>query len=89
MALKRLDDLEGAEKALEKAHSLGPQEPLVLVNYAVVLDAQRKPGRAREMLVMLSDVTAVIDVDVQVSWYRERESGNSGREMVLCSSKRR
>lgn len=67
VALKRLEDLEGAERALEKAHSLAPQDPQVLINYAVVLDAQRKQDRAREMLGVLCDVAALIDVESQVS----------------------
>ncbi|XP_014205883.1 Bardet-Biedl syndrome 4 protein [Copidosoma floridanum] len=67
LALKRLSDLEGAEKALEKAYSLGPQEPHVLVNYAVVLDAQGKPGRALEILHVLNDVTALVEINAQVS----------------------
>ena len=67
VALKRLDDLEGSERALEKAHSLAPQDPQVLVNYAVVLDAQRRPERVRELLIVLSDVAALTDVDSQVT----------------------
>ncbi|XP_031784339.1 Bardet-Biedl syndrome 4 protein isoform X1 [Nasonia vitripennis] len=67
LALKRLEDLEGAERALEKAHSLAPQDPQVLINYAVVLDAGRKEERAREMLGVLSDVAGLIDVESQIT----------------------
>ncbi|XP_058796694.1 Bardet-Biedl syndrome 4 protein isoform X2 [Phymastichus coffea] len=67
LALKRLDDVDGAERALEKAHSLAPQEPQVLLNYSVILDSQGKHQRARELLVVLSDVAALIDVDPQIT----------------------
>ena len=39
----------------------------MLVNYAVVLDAQRRPERVRELLIVLSDVAALTDVDSQVT----------------------
>jgi Flp pilus assembly protein TadD len=68
VALKRLDDLDGAERSLEKAHALSPQDPQVLVNYAVVLDSRKKSARARELLLVLSDVAALIDVDPQVGF---------------------
>lgn len=66
MALKRLDDLEGAEKSLTKAHALSPQDPLILINYAVILDARNKQANAAEMLTALNDIMAVVDVDMQV-----------------------
>lgn len=66
MALKRLDDLEGAERSLTKAHALAPQDPLILINYAVILDARGKQGNATEMLTALNDIMAVVDVDMQV-----------------------
>lgn len=66
MALKRLDDLEGAERSLTKAHALAPQDPLILINYAVILDARDKQANATEMLTALNDIMAVVDVDMQV-----------------------
>lgn len=66
MTLKRLDDLEGAEKSLTKAHALAPQDPLILINYAVVLDARGKQTNATEILTALNDIMAVVDVDTQV-----------------------
>ncbi|XP_036147473.1 Bardet-Biedl syndrome 4 protein homolog isoform X1 [Monomorium pharaonis] len=67
LALKRLDDLEGAEKSLTKAHALSPQDPLILINYAVVLDARGKQVNATEILTALNDIMAVVEVDVQIS----------------------
>ncbi|XP_017758735.1 PREDICTED: Bardet-Biedl syndrome 4 protein homolog [Eufriesea mexicana] len=67
LALKRLDDLEGAEKVLEKAHALSPQEPLVLINYAIVLEVLGKRSIATELLTALNDITAVIEVDAQIT----------------------
>ncbi|KAL7299540.1 hypothetical protein TKK_0007619 [Trichogramma kaykai] len=67
LALKRLDDLEGAEKALEKAHALAPQDPQVLLNYAVIMDALKRHERAKEFLIILNDVMALIDVDPQIT----------------------
>lgn len=67
VALKRLDDLEGAEKVLQKAHALSPQDPFVLINYAVILEAQGKGNIAAELVSALNDITAVIDVDEQAS----------------------
>ncbi|XP_076480150.1 Bardet-Biedl syndrome 4 isoform X2 [Bombus vancouverensis nearcticus] len=67
LALKRLEDLEGAEKVLQKAHALSPQDPLVLINYAIILEAQGKGNIAAEFLTALNDITAVIDVDVQIT----------------------
>lgn len=67
VALKRLDDLEGAEKVLQKAHALSPQDPLILINYAIILEAQGKRNIAAEFLTALNDITAVIDVDSQAS----------------------
>ena len=60
-----MNDLEGAVGALEKAHSLSPQDPLVLINYAVVLHTQGKK-EAIDILTELNDIMAVIDVDPQV-----------------------
>ncbi|XP_025075758.1 Bardet-Biedl syndrome 4 protein [Pogonomyrmex barbatus] len=67
LALKRLDDLEGAERSLTKAHALAPQDPLILINYAVVLDAHRKQANATEILILLNDIMAVVEVDAQIS----------------------
>lgn len=67
VALKRLDDLEGAEKVLQKAHALSPQDPLILINYAIILETQGKRNIAAEFLTALNDITAVIDVDSQAS----------------------
>lgn len=67
LALKRLDDLEGAERSLTKAHALAPQDPLILINYAVVLDARGKQVDAAEILTALNDIMAVIEVDAQIS----------------------
>ncbi|EGI67449.1 Bardet-Biedl syndrome 4 protein-like protein [Acromyrmex echinatior] len=66
LALKRLDDLEGAERSLTKAHALAPQDPLILINYAVVLDARGKQADAAEILTALNDIMAVVEVDMQV-----------------------
>lgn len=66
MALKRLDDLEGAEEMMSKAHSLAPQDPHVLINYAVILEAVDQRIRAAEILVALNDIATVIDVEAQV-----------------------
>ena len=55
VALKRLDDLEGAEKVLQKAHALSPQDPLILINYAIILEAQGKRNIAAEFLTALND----------------------------------
>lgn len=66
MALKRLDDLEGAERSLTKAHALAPQDPLILINYAVVLDARDKQANATEILIALNDIMAIVEVDAQV-----------------------
>ncbi|KAG7203012.1 hypothetical protein KM043_010140 [Ampulex compressa] len=67
LALKRLDDLEGAEKALTKAYTLSPQDPLVLINFAVILVASGKEDNAAELLTSLNDIMAVVDVDMQVA----------------------
>lgn len=66
VALKRLDDLEGAERSLTKAHALAPQDPLILINYVVVLDARSKQANATEILTALNDIMAVVEVDVEV-----------------------
>lgn len=67
VALKRLDDLEGAEKVLQKAHAFAPQDPLILINYAIVLEALGSHDTAAGFLTALNDITAVIDVDPQVN----------------------
>jgi Flp pilus assembly protein TadD len=67
VALKRLDDLEGAEKFLTKAHALAPQDPLILINYIVILEARGKQLNAAEILTALNDIMAVVEVDTQVS----------------------
>ncbi|XP_076657003.1 Bardet-Biedl syndrome 4 isoform X2 [Halictus rubicundus] len=91
LALKRLDDLEGAEKVLQKAHALSPQDPLVLINYAIVLDAVGKRSYAAEFLTALNDITAVIDVDAQITQtakrlstklQQEKASGNEGERVL-------
>ncbi|XP_076666586.1 Bardet-Biedl syndrome 4 isoform X2 [Andrena cerasifolii] len=74
IALKRLDDLEGAERVLQRAHAFAPQDPLVLINYAIVLDALGKASSAVEFLTALNDITAVIDVDAQVTQTAKRLS---------------
>ncbi|KOC64819.1 Bardet-Biedl syndrome 4 protein like protein [Habropoda laboriosa] len=74
LALKRLDDLEGAEKVLQKAHALAPQDPLTLINYAIVLEAEGKRSDAAEFLTALNDITAVIDVDEQASILEEDDN---------------
>jgi len=66
VALKRLDDLEGAERSLTKAHALAPQDPLILINYAVVLDVRGKQTNASEILTALNDTMAIVEVDAQV-----------------------
>lgn len=52
---------------MQKAHALSPQDPFVLINYAVILEAQSKGNMAAELLSALNDITAVIDVDAQAS----------------------
>nr|XP_031825496.1 Bardet-Biedl syndrome 4 protein homolog isoform X1 [Nomia melanderi]XP_031825497.1 Bardet-Biedl syndrome 4 protein homolog isoform X1 [Nomia melanderi]XP_031825498.1 Bardet-Biedl syndrome 4 protein homolog isoform X1 [Nomia melanderi]XP_031825499.1 Bardet-Biedl syndrome 4 protein homolog isoform X1 [Nomia melanderi]XP_031825500.1 Bardet-Biedl syndrome 4 protein homolog isoform X1 [Nomia melanderi]XP_031825501.1 Bardet-Biedl syndrome 4 protein homolog isoform X1 [Nomia melanderi]XP_03182550 len=74
LALKRLDDLEGAEKVLQKAHALSPQDPLILINYAITLSALGNTGGAEELLTSLNDITAVIDVDAQITQTAKRLS---------------
>ncbi|XP_046813929.1 Bardet-Biedl syndrome 4 protein homolog isoform X1 [Vespa crabro] len=74
LALKRLDDLESSVKALDKAHSLSPQDPLILINYAVILDAIGKVTEASEILSSLNDIMAIIDVDPQIAQMAKRLS---------------
>ncbi|KAG5317502.1 BBS4 protein, partial [Pseudoatta argentina] len=90
LALKRLDDLEGAERSLTKAHALAPQDPLILINYAVVLDARGKQTDAAEILTALNDIMAVVEVDVQISQMaskllkklqREKTESTTGQEI--------
>lgn len=52
---------------MQKSHALSPQDPFVLINYAVILEAQGKGNMAAELLSALNDITAVIDVDEQAS----------------------
>ena len=61
-----MNDLEGAVAALKKAHSLSPQDPLVLINYAVLLYTQGKGKEVIDILTELNDIMAVLDVDSQV-----------------------
>ncbi|XP_031774161.1 Bardet-Biedl syndrome 4 protein homolog isoform X2 [Apis florea] len=82
IALKRLDDLEGAEKVLQKAHALSPQDPFVLINYAVILEAQSKGNMAAELLSALNDITAVIDVDAQITQTAKKLSMKLQQERV-------
>ncbi|TGZ54642.1 Uncharacterized protein DBV15_06141 [Temnothorax longispinosus] len=91
LALKRLDDLEGAERSLTKAHALAPQDPLILINYAVILDARGKQANATEILTALNDIMAVVEVDAQISQMakklskrlqREKTESNTGQEML-------
>ncbi|CAL7949917.1 unnamed protein product [Xylocopa violacea] len=95
LALKRLDDLEGAEKVLQKAHALAPQNPLILINYAIVLEANGKGSIAVEFLTALNDIAAVIDVDVQIvqtakklsmKLQQERTAGKQQQEDRVLSS---
>lgn len=82
IALKRLDDLEGAEKVLQKAHALSPQDPFVLINYAVILEAQGKGNIAAELVSALNDITAVIDVDEQITQTAKKLSMKLQQERV-------
>ncbi|EFN70730.1 Bardet-Biedl syndrome 4 protein-like protein [Camponotus floridanus] len=82
LALKRLDDLEGAERSLTKAHALAPQDPLILINYAVILDARGKQANATEMLTALNDIMAVVDVDMQISQMAKKLSKKLQREKI-------
>ncbi|XP_015126742.1 Bardet-Biedl syndrome 4 protein [Diachasma alloeum] len=66
IALKKLEDLEGSEKALSKAHALTPQDPLTLINYAVILEERGKRDRANEILSDLKDIAAVTTVEPQI-----------------------
>ncbi|XP_046618269.1 Bardet-Biedl syndrome 4 protein homolog isoform X1 [Neodiprion virginianus] len=61
VALKQLEDYEGAEKAMTKAYSLTPRDPLVLVNFAIIMEAGGKRQRAFDLLVELSDVLATVN----------------------------
>lgn len=67
LALKQLNDFEGSVGALEKAHSLSPQDPLVLINYAVVLNLLGKGKDVKDILTELNDIMAVIDVDPKIT----------------------
>ncbi|XP_061930588.1 Bardet-Biedl syndrome 4 protein homolog isoform X2 [Apis cerana] len=76
------NDLEGAEKVLQKAHALSPQDPFVLINYAVILEAQGKGNMAAELLSALNDITAVIDVDEQITQTAKKLSMKFQQERV-------
>ncbi|KAL0108840.1 hypothetical protein PUN28_014154 [Cardiocondyla obscurior] len=80
LALKRLDDLEGAERSLTKAHALAPQDPLILINYAVILDARGKQANAIEILTALNDIMAIVEVDTQISQMAKKLSKRLQRE---------
>ncbi|XP_011860397.1 PREDICTED: Bardet-Biedl syndrome 4 protein homolog isoform X1 [Vollenhovia emeryi] len=86
VALKRLDDLEGAERSLTKAHALAPQDPLILINYAVVLDARGKQANATEILTALNDIMAVVEVDAQISQMAKKLSKRLQREKTESST---
>ncbi|XP_034937522.1 Bardet-Biedl syndrome 4 protein isoform X2 [Chelonus insularis] len=64
--LHRLEDFDGAEKAICKAHSLAPQNPLVLVNYAAILEVNKNYEYAREILSNLKDISVVMDIESQI-----------------------
>ncbi|XP_076165097.1 Bardet-Biedl syndrome 4 [Ptiloglossa arizonensis] len=83
LALKRLDDLEGAEKVLQKAHELAPQNPLILINYAIILDAVGNGSSAVEFLTSLNDIAAVIDVDPQITQTAKKLSTKLQREKTV------
>ena len=79
-----MEDCEGANKALSKAHSLAPQDPLVLINYAVILEITGHRDRATEILSELNDIAAVIDVEGQVStWLFIDNNGNSTNSILF------
>ncbi|XP_012225812.1 Bardet-Biedl syndrome 4 protein isoform X2 [Linepithema humile] len=86
LALKRLDDLEGAERSLTKAHALAPQDPLILINHAVILDARDKQANAAEILTALNDIMAVVDVDIQISQMAKKLSKKFQREKTELNS---
>lgn len=56
----QLDDFEGSEKAITKAYSLTPQDPMVLVNFAVVMDARGKRQRVADLLAELNDILTTV-----------------------------
>lgn len=66
MALKNLHDVEGAERAFSEALTLAPHDYLVLINYAVFLEAEGRYDKAQELLTVLNDASAVINMDDQV-----------------------
>ena len=80
LALKRLDDLEGAEKILQRAHAISPQDPLILINYAIVLEEQGKKNAATEFLTALNDITVVIDVEEQITQTAKKLSAKIQQE---------
>ncbi|KAF3428310.1 hypothetical protein E2986_05335 [Frieseomelitta varia] len=80
LALKRLDDLEGAEKVLQKAHALSPQDPLILINYAIILEAQGKRNIAAEFLTALNDITAITQIAKKLSMKIRLEKTNKQEE---------
>lgn len=68
VALKKLNDIQGAEQALYKAHSLTPREPIVLINYAIILQIQNKAVRVAEIISDLNDICTTMNVELQVSF---------------------
>ena len=74
MALKKLNDAKGAEASFSKALTLAPQDPLILINYAIFLEAEGQFKKARDILTVLNDVSVVIDVDIQVKIYMKQNT---------------
>lgn len=66
VALKKLDETCAAEDSFARALALAPQDPLVLINYAVFLESEGKVDRAREMLTVLNDAITIVEIDSQV-----------------------
>lgn len=67
---------------MQKAHALSPQDPFVLINYAVILEAQGKGNMAAELLSALNDITAVIDVDEQITQTAKKLSMKFQQERI-------
>ncbi|KAK0178450.1 hypothetical protein PV328_002397 [Microctonus aethiopoides] len=74
LALKKLNDIQGAEQALFKAHSLTPREPIVLINYAIVLQIQNKAVRVAEIISDLNDICTTMNVELQIIQAAQRIS---------------
>ncbi|XP_057323630.1 Bardet-Biedl syndrome 4 protein isoform X2 [Microplitis mediator] len=66
-ALAALDDLEGAEQIIYKAHSIAPQNPAVLVNYAIILEARNNYEHAFAILSQLNDISTITSVELQIT----------------------